>query len=100
MGKKKAIHVDIYIEKGKIRVNVDNRSQINIISLKAVERLRLDYYEKVIPLKIRVADRVITSYSGGQILIETPLLPVVIEGRKFEVNFNIILLRLTDVILR
>ena len=65
MGKKKIIHVDIYTEKGKIRVNVDNRSQINIISLKAVERLRLNYYEKAILLKIRMADRVITSYGGG-----------------------------------
>ena len=65
MGKKRVIHVDIYIEKGKIRVNIDNRSQINIISLKAVERLRLDYYEKAILLKIRVADKVITSYSKG-----------------------------------
>ena len=65
MGKKRVIHVDIYIEKGKIRVNVDNRLQINIISLKAVERLRLDYYEKVVLLKIKVVDRVITSYSRG-----------------------------------
>ena len=65
MGKKRVIYINIYIEKGKIRVNVDNRSQINIISLKVVERLRLDYCEKVILLKIKVADKVITSYSRG-----------------------------------
>ena len=99
MGKKRVIYINIYIEKGKIRVNVDNRSQINIISLKVVEWLGLDYYEKVILLKIKVADKVITSYSGGQILIKTPLLLVVIEGRKFDISFDIILLRSTDVIL-
>ena len=65
MGKKKAIHVNIYTEKGKIHTNVDNRSQINIILPKAVEWLGLDYYKKAILLKIRVVDRVITSYSGG-----------------------------------
>ena len=59
----------------------------------------MDYHEKVIPLEIRVADRVITSYSGGQILIEIPLLLVVIKGRKFDVSFNITLLGLIDVIL-
>ena len=63
--KKRVIYIDIYTEKGKIRVNVDNRLQINIISLKAVERLGLDYYKKAILLEIKVVDRVITSYSGG-----------------------------------
>ena len=53
----------------------------------------------MILFKIRIADKVITSYNGGQILIETPLLLIVIKGRKFKVNFNIIPLRLTDVIL-
>ena len=99
MGKKRAIHVDIYTEKGKIRANVDNGSQINIISPKAVERLGLDYHEKAIPLEMRVADGVMTSYGGGQILMETPPLPVVIEGRKFEVNFDIAPSGSTDAIL-
>ena len=53
----------------------------------------------MVPLKIRVANGVITSYGGGQILIETPLLLVVIKGRKFKVNFNIIPLGSIDVIL-
>ena len=53
----------------------------------------------MIPFKIRVADGIITSYSGGQILIETPLLLIVIEGRKFNINFNIIPLGSIDVIL-
>ena len=66
---------------------------------KAVERLGLDYYKKVILLEIRVVDKVITSYNRGQILIETTLLLVVIEGRKFNINFDIILLRSTDIIL-
>ena len=65
MGKKRVIHVNIYIEKGKIHINIDNRSQINIISPKIIKRLRLDYHKKVIPLKIKVVNRVITSYSKG-----------------------------------
>ena len=50
----------------------------------------------MILLKIRVVDRVITSYSGGQILMETPLLLVVIKGRKFNISFNITPLGLID----
>jgi len=64
-----------------------------------MERLGLDYHEKAIPLEMRVADGVMTSYGGGQILMETPPLPVVIEGRKFEVSFDIAPSGSTDAIL-
>ena len=37
VGKKRVIYVNIYTEKGKIYTNVDNRLQINIISLKVIE---------------------------------------------------------------
>ena len=46
-----------------------------------------------------MADGVITSYSKGQILIEIPKLLVVIEGRKFPISFNIILIGSKDIIL-
>ena len=48
---------------------------------------------------MRVVDRIITSYSKGQILIEIPLLLVVIERRKFDISFNIIPTGLSDIIL-
>ena len=35
--KNRVIYINIFTEKGKIRVNVDNRLQINIISLKVVD---------------------------------------------------------------
>ena len=47
-----------------------------------------------------VADRIITSYGGGLIHLETPELPIVVEGRQFYTSFNITLVESANMILR
>ena len=78
---------------------MDTGAKISLIYPKTVKQLRIPYQDKKEPIELRMADRTNPTYGGGIAYLETQKATVKIEGRLFNMKFNITKLSKEGIIL-